>query len=1028
MKIKTQRLLKKIAATLVVLLFIAVAAIGIIFQFVLTPERITPKIVNALNEQLNARVDLEAVELTFFKTFPSFKLELSTGQIVEKIDSISNTTQSPDTLISFEKALISVNPLALMRNKFSVNKFEFIDPTILVKVDDSGAMNWDIFPQSANDSIGQQEESDQIDEEKKAGAFDTDIQLKNIRIINGQLTFDDRYVDNHLIMKGFHLDLDASYSQENILLDVTSGARSFTFRKNDQTLSQDVSIVIDTDFHIDRQSRRINIQNASVDINEVSFIASGRLIPNREKREMDVDLNLDLEIPTLQTLVDLIPEGIIEEKSNFLVDGDVTMAVRLHGLYSKGIFPNIKAQMKVAEGSLYYQKIGQGIDELEMDAQFVLPADKEKPAFMNLNNLKVQGLGTKLQVQGKIDKINKAPLIDVNLKGELDLNTLQKTFPFNKDLYMSGAATLDLQATLPVKAIKNEDYGKISTLGSLDLHKLQFKNQTDSISIQIDSLSMLTAQEQNSTFLSDTPGTAIGGRLKLRGFEYARKEATNASIAQLEARFATSSAKQDSIVSHVKSYLLISKADMKSGDSLQARIQFLEGTFDIEPQKVDPKNPQLHSTFKVDSTGLRIKDRFVGISTGNYELSAFKRGKKWPMTGQIQFDKMMGYTPEFPLRIVMPKTTVKFEPGLIALDHATIRFGNSDLNATGKVYDIGDAFLGIKDFKGELKVYSQLIDLNEIITAIIKGGGHRAVAEQNKAATSPQESTTNEPGSFVVPDNLDLKLETDFEKVRFKRFDLENVKGLITIRDQQVNLANLGMVTMAAKMATSVNYQATEKDPPQLDFDFSLQEIDLAKLTDMMPIVDSLLPMADSFEGQVNFRMKGATKMDDQMDMLATSINAIARIEGEDLVILDGKTFQKISKMLFFKNKDKNKIDKLEFAMIFKDEFIQVYPSVLTIDRYKIALGGQHGLDMNYDYHLSILKSPVPFKLGIDIKGEDDDLDIKLAKARYKHLFSEKERQRKKADSTLIIQKQLIIDQLPFVKEFNASAGQTGKN
>ena len=36
----------------------------------------------------------------------------------------------------------------------------------------------------------------------------------------------------------------------------------------------------------------------------------------------------------------------------------------------------------------------------------------------------------------------------------------------------------------------------------------------------------------------------------------------------------------------------------------------------------------------------------------------------------------------------------------------------------------------------------------------------------------------------------------------------------------------------------------------------------------------------------------------------------------------------------------------------------------------KVAVGGTHNLDMTFDYHLSVLKSPVPFKLGIDIKRE----------------------------------------------------------
>jgi len=54
------------------------------------------------------------------------------------------------------------------------------------------------------------------------------------------------------------------------------------------------------------------------------------------------------------------------------------------------------------------------------------------------------------------------------------------------------------------------------------------------------------------------------------------------------------------------------------------------------------------------------------------------------------------------------------------------------------------------------------------------------------------------------------------------------------------------------------------------------------------------------------------------------------------------------------------------------------------MDRYKVAVGGTHNLDMTFDYHLSVLKSPVPFKLGIDIKGNLDDFKFKIVKCKYK--------------------------------------------
>ncbi|MDY4042705.1 MAG: hypothetical protein SOY65_02735, partial [Marinifilaceae bacterium] len=40
-----------------------------------------------------------------------------------------------------------------------------------------------------------------------------------------------------------------------------------------------------------------------------------------------------------------------------------------------------------------------------------------------------------------------------------------------------------------------------------------------------------------------------------------------------------------------------------------------------------------------------------------------------------------------------------------------------------------------------------------------------------------------------------------------------------------------------------------------------------------------------------------------------------------------------------------------------------------------------------FDYHISVLKSPVPFRLGVDVYGSLDDMKFRITKAKYKDLF-----------------------------------------
>lgn len=81
-------------------------------------------------------------------------------------------------------------------------------------------------------------------------------------------------------------------------------------------------------------------------------------------------------------------------------------------------------------------------------------------------------------------------------------------------------------------------------------------------------------------------------------------------------------------------------------------------------------------------------------------------------------------------------------------------------------------------------------------------------------------------------------------------------------------------------------------------------------------------------------------------------------------------------------------IDSISMEMIMEDNKVMVFPFRVSIDRYVVGVGGTQNLDMSFNYHISVLKSPVPFKLGLNISGMPDKIKFRLAKAKYKDIFT----------------------------------------
>ena len=122
------------------------------------------------------------------------------------------------------------------------------------------------------------------------------------------------------------------------------------------------------------------------------------------------------------------------------------------------------------------------------------------------------------------------------------------------------------------------------------------------------------------------------------------------------------------------------------------------------------------------------------------------------------------------------------------------------------------------------------------------------------------------------------------------------------------------------------------------------------------------------------------------MRLVLPSIDGVLRISGKDLSI-DGDTpeFKRIAKMLAFRNKNGAYVNEMGVTGMVRENVMEVFPFVMGVDRYTLALSGLQHLDESFTYHLSAIKSPLLVKFGINIWGDDfDHIRYGLSRAKYR--------------------------------------------
>ena len=181
-------------------------------------------------------------------------------------------------------------------------------------------------------------------------------------------------------------------------------------------------------------------------------------------------------------------------------------------------------------------------------------------------------------------------------------------------------------------------------------------------------------------------------------------------------------------------------------------------------------------------------------------------------------------------------------------------------------------------------------------------------------------------------------------------------------------------------------YSTRTKKDLRTGFSLNLIDITAEKVISLMPSIDTIMPLLKSFKGLLNCEIAATASLDTNMNIIMPSINGVMRISGEDLSISDSELYNTLAKKLLFKNRKEGKIDRMTVEGVIRDNVFEIFPFVLKIDRYTLAMSGIQNLDMSFKYHVSVLKSPFLIRIGIDLSGDDfDDMKFRIGRAKYKN-------------------------------------------
>jgi len=359
----------------------------------------------------------------------------------------------------------------------------------------------------------------------------------------------------------------------------------------------------------------------------------------------------------------------------------------------------------------------------------------------------------------------------------------------------------------------------------------------------------------------------------------------------------------------------------------------------------------------------------------------------------------------------MPLLDFDFNLGKFIITDSHIQLGNSDISLTGDLYNIRQFLEGTGLMTGKMDFNSNHTDMTQLLSLVSGLGSHKADDEEEAERTAsanesiPADSIWADsipadsviPNPFIVPMGVDFVLNTNINEMEMNGHMFNNVGGEVSIKNGIIVVRELGFHSTSGEMQLTAIYRTPADDDLYVGMDFHLLNIEVADLIDLIPSVDSIVPMLKAFSGKAQFHLAGESHLDGYyMPKMPTLIGA-AGIEGRNLVVMDSEMFRSLRRKLLMSRKAEPVIDSLDVELQVLRNKVDLYPMVLKMDRYKVALGGRYNInkDMESHYHISLLKTPLPIRFGVTIEDTMDNIAahplkcIKLKKCEYPKDFQQ---------------------------------------
>ena len=448
----------KILSVIVVLLILFLVATPFLFK-----DSIEKLVLKNINNNINATVSWESLDISLLSSFPEAAVKLKNFSV------INHAPFKGDTLASGALLELDMGIKQLFnkgKKPIQVDALVLEDALINILVNKRGQANYDIVKKE--DAITNEEIATDTENE---GSFSLDLQRYEIK--NTRVNYHDEQGETYVAITDLNHTGQGDFSTTNLELDTHTTA-AITYKMGDSEYFKDTALSLDAVLKIDLENQKYTFLENKALINRLPLTFDGYVQLN----EKDTELDISFKTPSsdFKSFLGVIPTTYLKSMEGMTTTGDFSLTGALNGKIDDTYIPKIAIALRSNNASFKYINLPKTVENITLNVDIKNTTGIPKDTYINIGNLTFKIDDRVFAANGLIKHFTQNMLVDLGLKGSIDLAAIKDIIPLEDGQTLSsGIFTADVTTHFDMNAIETEQYQNIRTNGTASLENLMYK-------------------------------------------------------------------------------------------------------------------------------------------------------------------------------------------------------------------------------------------------------------------------------------------------------------------------------------------------------------------------------------------------------------------------------------------------------------------------------------------------------------------------------------------------------------------------